>query len=287
VNTKHIGVFSILLASIMWAIEPIFVKLSYENSDFVQTSSIRAIFAALTAVLYLIITKKMDFRVSKKEFSKLIYIAVIGVLFADFIYLYALTKIPVVNAVVIAHMQPIFIILIGYLILKQDKLTIYDYLGIFFMLISGLLVTSKTIENLFLLRFCSYGDLLVLTATIAWATAAIVMRKYLREMHAGLITFYRFLISAVFFIFYLILNNNIGISNIYQMVVGIIVGVGTIFYYEGLKRIKAAQVGGLELSTPFFAAILGFFILGEKITIMQITGILLLFFGIYYLSKRE
>ncbi len=54
-----------------------------------------------------------------------------------------------------------------------------------------------------------------------------------------------------------------------------------------LKRIKAAQVSGIELSTPFFAAILGFFILGKTVTAMQIVGIFLLFVGIYCLSKRE
>ena len=70
-------------------------------------------------------------------------------------------------------------------------------------------------------------------------------------------------------------------------ILGIIIGIGTILYYEGLKRIKAAQVSALEFSTPFFAAILGFFILREFVTIMQIIGILLLFVGIYYLSKKE
>lgn len=286
-NAKLIGVFSILLASVMWAIEPIFAKLSYQNASFIQTASIRAIFASLTAIVYLIFTKKPTFKVSKKEFSVLLYIAIVGVLFADFMYLYALTRLPVINAVLIGHMQPFFIIIIGFLVLKQDKLTIYDYLGISFMLLSGLLVTTKTYENLLLLRLGSFGDLIVLSATIAWATAAIVMRKYLRNLHAGLITLYRFLIASIFLVLYLIITNNIGISNYYQIIIGVIVGIGTILYYEGLKRIKAAQVSGLELSTPFFAAILGFFILGEIVTVMQIFGILLLFFGIYYLSKRE
>ena len=113
-NNKLIGVFSILLASVMWAIEPIFAKLSYENSDFIQTSAIRALFAAFTAIIYLIVTKKTDFRVNKNQFSKLLYIAVVGVLIADFVYLYALTQIPVLNAVLIGHMQPIFIIIIGF-----------------------------------------------------------------------------------------------------------------------------------------------------------------------------
>ncbi|MBI2654908.1 EamA family transporter [Candidatus Woesearchaeota archaeon] len=58
-------------------------------------------------------------------------------------------------------------------------------------------------------------------------------------------------------------------------------------YYEGLKRLKAAQVGALELSTPFFAAILSFFILGEVTTLFQIIGIVLLFMGVYFLSKHE
>ena len=286
-NRKYLGVFSILLASVMWAIEPIFAKLSYQTADFLQTSAIRAIFAALTGLIYIILTKKAHFRINKQQFSTLVYIAVVGVLFADLMYFFALTQVPVINAVLIGHMQPIFIILIGFLALKQDKLTIFDYIGILFMLLSGALVTTKTLENLLTLNLGSFGDLLVLSATIAWATTAIAMRKYLKEMHAGLITVYRFFFAALFFVIYLMVTSSISISNIYQVVIGVVAGVGTILYYEGLKRIKAAQVSGIELSTPFFAAILGFFILGETVTAMQIVGIFLLFVGIYCLSKRE
>lgn len=286
-NRKYLGVFSILLASVMWAIEPIFAKLSYQNADFLQTSAIRAIFAALTGLIYIILTKKAHFRINKQQFSTLVYIAIVGVLFADLMYFFALTQVPVINAVIIGHMQPIFIILIGFLALKQDKLTIFDYIGILFMLLSGALVTTKTLENLLMFNLGSFGDLLVLSATIAWATTAIAMRKYLKEMHAGLITVYRFFFAALFFVMYLMVTSSISISNIYQVVIGVVAGVGTILYYEGLKRIKAAQVSGIELSTPFFAAILGFFILGETVTAMQIVGIFLLFVGIYCLSKRE
>lgn len=282
------GVLSILLASIMWAIEPVFAKLSYQQSaDFLQTSAIRAIFAALTAFVYIAVTNKKNFRIKKSQLSSLVYIAIVGTLFADLMYFFALTKVPVINAVIIGHMQPIFIILFAFLFLKGDKLTLFDYLGIFLMMISGILVTTKTIDHLLLYKFGTLGDLFVLSATIAWATTAIAMRKYLRGMNAGAITFYRFLFASLFFVTYLGTTSTIGIVNIYQIVIGIVVGIGTIMYYEGLKRIKAAQVSGIELSTPFFAAILGFFILGETVTAMQIVGIFLLFVGIYYLSKRE
>ena len=286
-NNKHVGVLAILLASIMWAIEPTFAKLSYQNSDFIQTSAIRAIFAVLIALAYVAITNKANLKIRRKQIPSLVYIAIVGTLFADFMYFFALTQVPVVNAAVIGHMQPIFIILIGFFALKTDKLTKFDYAGISVMLVSGLLVTTKTLENLAMFKLGTLGDLFVVSATIAWATTAIAMKKYLKDMNAGVITFYRFLFASIFFVIYLILNSTINIANIYQILVGIIAGVGTILYYEGLKRIKAAQVSGLELSTPFFAAVLAFFVLGEIVTIMQIVGIFLLFAGIYYLSKKE
>jgi len=271
----------------MWSIEPVLAKLSYQNSDFIQTSAIRAIFAALTALIYVGITNKANLKINKKQIPTILYIAVIGTLFADFMYFFALTQVPVINAVIIGHLQPIFIILIGFLALKTDKLTKYDFIGIGFMIFSGILVTTKTLDNLSMFKLGTTGDLLVLSAAIAWATTAVAMRKYLRNVNAGIITFYRFLFASIFFIVYLILTSTIGISNIYQIIIGIAIGIGTILYYEGLKRIKAAQVSGLELSTPFFATILAFFVLLESVTIMQIIGIFLLFIGIYFLSKKE
>jgi len=286
-NVKHIGVLAILSASVLWAIEPVFVKLSYRNSDFLQTSAIRAICVTLIALVYAVMTNKANLRINKQQLSTLIYIAIVGTLFADLMYYFALTKVPVINAVLIGHMQPIFIILIGFLVLKSDKLTKFDYLGISFMIISGLLVTTKTPANFAILKLGTFGDLLVLSAAVAWATTAIAMRKYLKGMNTGVVTFYRFLFASVVFLIYLISTSTISIANVYQVLVGIVAGIGTILYYEALKRIKAAQVGALELSTPFFATILSFFVLGELVTIMQIIGIFLLFVGIYYLSKKE
>jgi drug/metabolite transporter (DMT)-like permease len=284
---KKTGVLAILGASLMWAIEPIFAKLAYANSDYLQTSATRAIVAALTALLYVIFTNKRNLKVTKKQLPKLVYIAIAGTIFADLLYFFSLTKIPVINAVLIGHMQPIFIVLIGFFVLKEDKLTKFDYLGIFIMITAGVLVTTKTPENLSMIKLGTVGDIYVLVATVPWATTAIVMRKYLKELNAGVVTFYRYSIASAIFVAYLLLESSLVLSNIYQVLVGVIVGIGTILYYEGLKRIKAAQVSALELSTPFFAALLGFLILGEWVTVMQISGIMLLFVGVCFLSKRE
>ena len=287
-HIKTKGVIFTLGAGVAWALEPIFAKLSYITSDFLRTSAVRALFVTLTALIYALITNRGSLKVNLRQLSVLFYIAIAGTIFADLMYLFALTKSPVVNAVLIGHMQPIFIILIGFFCLKEDKLTKFDYGGIFFMILAGLLVTTKTFKNLISLELGSVYDLFVLSATVAWATTGILTRKYLRQMNAGVVTFYRFLIASILFLtYFIIVKSTLVFFNIYQILVGITVGIGYIFYYEGIRRIKAAQCAALELSAPFFAAILGFFILKEKVTLMQISVMFVLFVGIFFLSKKE
>lgn len=285
-HEKHAGVACILAASFMWALEPVFAKLAYANSDFLHTSAIRAIFACLVSILYIIAKDARKIFVPSRFISPILYIAFAGTLFADLLYFLALTKTPVINAVIIGHMQPLFIVLFGFFILKE-VLTIHDYAGMFLMMLSGVFVSSRNFSNLIALHFGNIGDFFVLLATIAWATTAIVARKYLRGIFSATISFYRFFIASLVLSSYLLLFSSLTISNFYQMLVGITVGIGTILYYEAIQRLKAAQVASLELSSPFFAAILSFLVLHEFVTPLQIAGIFLLVGGVYLLSKKE
>ena len=286
-QSKRVGILIILLASVIWSIEPILAKLSYQQGGFLETFAVRVLIACLIAFLYILIRKRSEFRLKKHQVSATVYVAIIGTLVADFLYMFALTQVPVINAVIIGHMQPIFILFMALLLLKTDVPNKYDYIGIILMLISGFLVTSKTIENMANLQFGTIGDLVVLCATVAWASGAVVTRRYLRDLDAAVLTFYRFLPASCIFLLYLgWILFDFSVS-IYQVGIGVLIGVGTILYYEGLKRLKAVQVSSLELSTPFFAAVLSFLILGELLSLVQVFGIILLFFGILSLSKKE
>ncbi|MGB9721982.1 MAG: DMT family transporter [bacterium] len=286
-SNKTIGVIAVLGASVMWALEPIFAKLSFQSTDFLNTFATRILFCLIVITIYSLFSNPEQLLVKKKEFKWLIYLSLVATLFADFIYTFALTRVMVINAVLIGHIQPLFIVILGYFFLKSDKLTKSDYLGILFMIFAGIFVSTKTFDNLRNLKFGTIGDLLVLFATFAWATTAITTRKYLKDLPAQVIAFYRFLLAGIIFFVYLLLSNGINITNIYQVLLGIVIGIGTILYYEGLKRIKAAQVAALELSTPFFATFLGYIVLEEYITLLQFAGLMFLIIGIYFISKKE
>lgn len=285
-DVKKIGVLAILGSSFMWALEPIVAKMAYRGSDFLETSAVRAVMITIVAFLYAAVTNKANLKVGRRHVGPLVYIALAGTVAADTLYFLAIGMSQVINVVLIAHMQPIFIVVFGYFVMREN-LTRCDYAGIAVMIVSGLMVTAGTPENLASLRLGGMGDACVLLATVLWATTAIAMRKYLRTVHSGVITFYRFSIASVLFTIYLLANRPDIRLNIYQVAVGLIGAAGTILYYESLKRLKAAQVGALELSTPLFVAVLVLFVPTETVTPMQVAGIAVLLFGVYLLSRKE
>jgi drug/metabolite transporter (DMT)-like permease len=286
-NQRHIGSIAVFLSAFMWALEPLAAKLSYLQSTFLETSIVRAYVIVIIAGMYILLkNRKTHFTINKTQVSALVYIALIGTLGADLIYFYALVTTPVLNAVLIGHLQPMFIILFAFLILRSESLEKHTYFGIVCMMLSAIFVSTRTIGNALSLQFGTLGDMFVLIATMFWATTALAMRKYLLSLDAGTITFYRFFIASIIFTI-IIPFINITSVNIHQISVGIIVGIGTICYYEGLKRLKAAEVSGIELAAPVFAALIGFFFLQEKITSLQIIGIILLFAGVFFITSKK
>ena len=74
-------------------------------------------FIAFVALIYSAFQTRGNLKVGKAQFNSLLYIAITGTIIAELLYLYAISKIPVINAVLISHLQPIFIIFMGYLFL--------------------------------------------------------------------------------------------------------------------------------------------------------------------------
>jgi drug/metabolite transporter (DMT)-like permease len=284
---KMLGVIAVLGASIMWALEPIFAKIAYRSADVQSTFAMRTVFSVLVISAYMLFTNRRHFFVKREFLPALVALSLTATLFADLMYIYALTMVPVINAVLIGHMQPVFIVVIGYYTLRQDRITKYDYLGIFAMIVAGILVTTGSLENLVAMKLGTTGDLYVLMATVAWAVTAIIARRYLRVLPASTIAFYRFLIAGIFFVTYVGTVHGLQIHSIHQVLLGVVIGIGTILYYQGIKMLKAAQTSALELSTPFFAAFLGYVVLHEHVTAVQLVGMVFLLPGIYFLAKKE
>lgn len=63
-KNKTAGLLSILAASVMWGIEPILAKLSYQTTDYLGTFATRTIFCFSVVAVYLLLRRKNPFAYS-------------------------------------------------------------------------------------------------------------------------------------------------------------------------------------------------------------------------------
>lgn len=285
VNHKIRGVLFGLGAGCIWAIEVILGKILFRHLTFIQVAASETFFATLTAFAYILIRRE-SIRVGKKNLESLLIIGLVGTVLASLTYFLGLTQTYAVNVTVIAHLQPLFVAVFGFYFLNE-RLHKHDFLAGALIIFAAILITSRTFHNLISFKLGNLGDLMVFSATLCWAIVAIPGKQLAKKINSVVIVYYRFLIASIVFIPILLYLNQLYINSIYQILLGVLVGLGYIFYYEGLKRIKASQIALTELSAPFFTAVFAWYLLGETITPIQIIGVILLISGLYTLTKER
>jgi drug/metabolite transporter (DMT)-like permease len=284
-NQKVTGVLFGISAGAMWAIEAVLGKILLSSLSFMQVAASEAFFATIVSIIYVLASGK-SLKCGGSSLRDILLIGLLGSVLAPIAYFLGLSWTLAVNVTLLAHLQPLFVSILGFIFLNE-KIGRNDIIGGLMIGLAAILITSRSIENLMTLKFGNLGDIVVLLATLGWAIVAIPGKRLTKVVESALIVGYRFLVASAVFLPMLIILNQFVIESIYQVVLGVIAGLGYVSYYEGLKRIKASQVALTELSSPFFAAILAWFILGEYLTVIQIIGAMLLFIGLILLAQKE
>lgn len=293
---RFAGIGMVLGAAAIWAIEPIIARLIGTDLSFDQMLFSRAFGCVIASCVFLFFRKlfleKQRFscpRLNNQEKKTIVLIGVLGSFLSDLLYFVAILffKTPVVNAVLVAHLQPVFIVLLGHFIFHEGKFSLWDYVGIKVMLVSAIFVITGSLENLLSWQFGGVGDYLVMIATIFWALSGILAKKYLQHQPSSLITMGRFLVSLPFYGGLAFLISHSLVLSFSSLLFGALIGLGYFLYYEGLKRLKTAQAAALELSAPVFATGFGYFFFGETVSLFKWIGIVLLFVGIASLERAS
>ncbi|MEM2150289.1 MAG: DMT family transporter [Candidatus Bathyarchaeia archaeon] len=282
---KALGILFGTLAGAMWSIEAIIGKTLLSSLGFMQVAASEAFFASITSLAYMVLSRRP---LSSKGLSlrDILVVGVVGSVIAPAAYFLGLSWTLAINATLLAHIQPLFVSILG-LIFLNERLCRDDVFGGLMIGLAAILITSRNIENLAALRIGNLGDIIVLLATLGWAAVAIPGKRLAKAADSALIVSYRFLIASAVLLPIMAVSNQLAINSVYQIVLGVVACLGYMFYYEGLKRIKASQVALTELSSPFFTAILAWLILNEHLTIMQVIGAALLIIGLVLLARKE
>ena len=284
-NQQLLGVLFGISAGAVWAIEAILGKFLFQSLTFLQIAASEAFFASLICFLYLLIQRQRPLQI-RPNMGKILVLGLIGTVLAPLLYFLGLSQTLAINATLIAHLQPLFVAYFSYFFLKE-QLHPNDYLAGGLVLLAVIFITGRSLENLSALHLGNLGDVMVFFAMLSWAIVAIPGKVLTRQMGSIMIVFLRFMVASSVFLPTLILVNQFTSPTVLQAVLGAVVGFGYILYYEGLKRIKASQLALTELSAPFFAMVLAYYFLGEATSLLQGIGMVLLFLGLYLLTRNS
>lgn len=288
---KKSGLIYIILASILWGTSGLFVRvLAPYDMTSLQMTFIRGLVAFICMAVFLLIT---DRSLIKTNFGEILLFIGSGLSFflTATCYFQSMQLTSVSTAVVLMYTAPIFVMIYSVTFLGE-KLSTRKVIAVTGMLV-GCCLVSGIIGGL---KINAVGIMIGLLSGIAYASYNIItkieMQKGINPVRAN---FYCFLISAVAGIVFskpagiiecILINPSVVIP--FSIGMGIFACILPYFLYTmALREIPAGTASSLGILEPMAATILSVLILGEKISLYSLIGIVLILGSVFLLSREK
>lgn len=281
------GTIFILLSALAFATLPIFGKMSYDAGlDPVSATLLRYIFAFLFLAIFIKLMNKKDKVI---VLSPLIVIQGVFLTLASLFYFFSLQYISAGLTTIIFFTHPILVAVLAIVIFKEKcmgRLIIALVLAT-----AGIILISGTGHNMDI-NF-SKGLILSLISSIFYAFYSLVGQKTVSNNETLPLTCTLSLLAAVITgIYYLpeitffthITLNQILITGTMAVVN---TWLATLFFLKGIQKIGASRGTLISSAEPPFCVILAFLMLGEKLTLLELTGSVLVFISVILAASLD
>ncbi|MBN1792975.1 EamA family transporter [Candidatus Woesearchaeota archaeon] len=279
------GYLKIILATFLFSISPPIVKV-------ISLDAISIIWAMnLTGVLVLTIRAIVHGR-SKEVFDfkgnfGVVLLLGITTTINNVFFLTAVKTTTIANAMLTHYLNPIFVILFGYILLRE-KVTKSTILALV-MSLSGLAIMMLPNELTF--SNAHFLGIMLGTGSAVFLGLEVVFKKMLSKRMPSDIVVLQYLTVPVILLLPFVSYKNLfsldpaGIFGIIFIGTALIAG-GITLFISGLKQVKAQKAGVLSYIEPLGAILWGLLILKEWLSLETIIGGLLILLGTYLVIKK-
>lgn len=225
----------------------------------------------------------------KENLLIMIILSIFGITAFNTLLYVGLTMTTAINALIINSSIPILVLLLSFLILKQNiKINqlfgiLISTLGVIFLILQG------DFSRILSLEF-NHGDIWIIVSSLTWALYSVVLKFKPKDLND-----FEFFATIVLlgFIFLLPIYLYQGYSLDYEINLVksnyLIFGYVSIFasslsyyfWHQGINDIGAAKTAQFTHLMPIFGAILAYIFLDEVLQFYHIIGVVLIGFGIY------
>lgn len=287
----YLALGCIILAVLFWGFSFISTKIVLQQIPPISIAFFRQVITAAILVPWLIWIKSLP-RASWKTLIVIAAASLFGIVFYFILENYGIKFTTASNASMIVSALPIFTLLSEAIFFKL-KVTWrmilcigLSMLGVYFVVtVDGRLDVSSA-------RFV--GNLLVLGAMVCWVIYTILNKQLSKDYSSMAITAYQSLVSVALFAPLILTEVSqwdtikawSGIVWLNLVFLGIFCsGLAYFCYIYAVKRLGATIAAAFLNLVPVVTVIGGFFILHEKLTFMQLGGIVLIMIALFKLSQ--
>jgi drug/metabolite transporter (DMT)-like permease len=295
-NIERKSSLYIIFACLLWALDllvryPVTLKMSFESIVFLE-SLIGLLFISPWMIKNAGELKKL----SKKDWVIAMFIGGIGMSVAGYLQTVCIQKATPGLFSFFQIFQPLFVIYVAHLFLKEKVDNMYVYWGIWVVL-SALLMFSVDLELMLASEIVFTDILIALSTMLIWGLCTVLGKKFLKNHSSGTLVFLRWGFAFLFSSIILLMEGkSLPVATILEadtlirfVFMGAVAGiVSMLFYYRGLREIEAGKVSFIEISYSAFGMIFSAIYTFEGLTFFQMIGAVSFFaFLVLFLSRPE
>jgi drug/metabolite transporter (DMT)-like permease len=289
-NTK--AIFKALFAVAVWGASFVATKVALQ---FVApTALVWMRFAMGVIILGLTAVLSNQFSLPQgKDWGYFAILGFLGITFHQWLQSTGLVTAQATTTGWIIASTPIFMALLGLIILKEH-LVWYQVAGIILAAFGVLLVVTKgDLAAITAGTFGTPGDILVLISAPNWAIFSALSRSGLKRYPSTLMMFYVMSFGWVFTTILFLLNSEIGqISSISSdgwiaiIFLGVLCsGIAYVFWYDALKVLPVAQTGAFLYLEPIITVIVAALVLREALLLATFVGGITILLGVWLVNR--
>lgn len=291
-KAKLIPYIEVLLAVIAWGASFIATKIALEYISPITVVWLR--FTMGVCILGLAVALKKQFVLpDTKDWGYFAILGFLGITFHQWLQSTGLVTAEATTTGWIIASTPIFMALLGLIILKE-RLVWYQTAGIILAAFGVLVVVTKgNLAAIGLGKFGAPGDFLVLISAVNWAVFSALSRPGLKKYPSTLMMFFVMMFGWLFTSILFIANSGLQQMSMFPWdgwvsiaFLGVFCsGIAYIFWYDALKILPVAQTGAFLYLEPIITVIVAALVLGESLLLATLIGGITILIGVWLVNR--
>lgn len=285
--------FSLILTTSIWGTAFIGGKFAIQDFDPMSVAFFRFFGATLILVPLLWYRKEWPRNIKLKDWLLFGLLGLTGIFLYNYAFFMASKHAPVIKSSLFIAANPIIIVILSGLFLKE-VITRYQVFGLISAMIGVVyIVTNGDMNVLLQMQFESIDGVLLL-AVVSWASYSVLGKVVMKKYSPLVSTTFACLIGSVLlFPFFIYETKWVDIQQaslttwfwLAEMAILVTV-ISFLMWYNGIKEVGAAKAALFINFMPISAVIMAFLFFEEKLTLHHLLGGLFIFGGVYLGTKK-